>query len=553
MNRFLLPGDKIAGKYRILRRLGQGGMGVVYLSLHERLGRQVAIKVLHTQLEHMKEAMARFELEIRAMAKVNNRHVAQAFDADVLEDGSPFLVMEYLDGRDLRAEMKLRRAIPYQEAVSYIIQTCEGVAAVHDVGIVHRDLKPNNLFVTNLDAVRCVKILDFGIVKLLSDADASMTAENTAVGTPLYMSPEQLNNDQEISPSSDVWAMGVVLYELIAGVSPFAADRPGAVVAAIMLEEPPPLSRLVPGLPTQVSEAISGALAKSPAKRIGSARELAARLEPYSMPMTDLIVVPTTPSGRPVVLPKRETLRPELSARIQNEIERGGALVPGNVSIRVDELRQLPSLARLSIPLTSAAVPLARRAALRTSETESCALNSSEKQPSFVPTRFALPSNINSTRSSVTDVVEKGAKRWRTKAVVGTAMLLGIGMIAFWVSRPKTVDVPTNEPMTLRLPVQQNVPFTASKSTHRVEPEIQPKTIDEKSATLLKTSSSANTQQRLELAPTIQSATLQTKFKLGTQTVQKTPAGVSSISKGERTPGVVEKRLNPTDKNPTHL
>ncbi|HMA94446.1 MAG TPA: protein kinase [Polyangiaceae bacterium] len=357
----LRPGDKIAGKYRIQRRLGQGGMGMVFLAEHERLGRQVAIKVLHAQLEQREVAMARFEREIRAMAQVSSRHVAQAFDADVLEDGSPFLVMEYLDGRDLRAELKLRRAIPYPEAAGYIVQTCEGVAAVHDVGIIHRDLKPNNLFITHLDAARCVKVLDFGIVKLLSTADVTMTAENTSVGTPLYMSPEQLNNEREISPCSDVWAMTVVLYELIAGVSPFAADRPGAVVAAIMLEQPPLLSRLVSALPSQLADVIAEGLEKSPSRRIGSARELASRLAPFAMPTDRIVVASNMSSGRPVAISRKDSLRPELAAQIQHEVERGAALAGSNEQLRVDELRQLPSLARLAIPLTHAAAVEAAR------------------------------------------------------------------------------------------------------------------------------------------------------------------------------------------------
>jgi serine/threonine-protein kinase len=360
MSQSFVPGDRIAGKYRILKTIGQGGMGTVYLAQHERLNRQVAVKVLHSELVETEEAVTRFEREIQAMALVRHRNVAEALDADVLDDGSPFLVMEYLEGRDLRAELKLRRAIPYREAVAYVVQACEGVAAVHDVGIIHRDLKPHNLFVTNLSGARCVKVLDFGVAKFLASTDVSMTATDKSVGTPLYMSPEQLSRPKDISPITDVWSLGVVLYELIAGVSPFAGEGPGAVVAAIMLDEPALLSRVVPDVPVALSDVIVDALVKSSANRIGSVRELASKLTPFALPVDQLIVPSTTPSRQPIKAPPRASLRPELSARIIREVDRLSENLPvGQRNTRSDQLRRIPNLAALSIPLTSAATPLA--------------------------------------------------------------------------------------------------------------------------------------------------------------------------------------------------
>jgi serine/threonine-protein kinase len=360
MTQSFVSGDRIAGKYRILKTIGQGGMGTVYLAQHERLNRQVAVKVLHSELLETDEAVTRFEREIQAMALVRHRHVAEALDADVLDDGSPFLVMEYLEGRDLRAELKLRRAIPYREAVAYVIQACEGVAAVHDVGIIHRDLKPHNLFVENLTGARCVKVLDFGVAKFLSGIDVSMTATDKSVGTPLYMSPEQLSRPKDVSPITDVWSLGVVLYELIAGVSPFAGEGPGAVVAAIMLDEPALLSRVVPDVPVALSDVVVDALVKSPANRIGSVRELASKLLPFGLPIEQLIVSSTTTSRRPIKVPLRASLRPDLSARIMKEVERHSENLPiGQRNTRSDQLRRIPNLAAFSIPLTSAATPLA--------------------------------------------------------------------------------------------------------------------------------------------------------------------------------------------------
>ena len=360
MSRAILPGDKIAGKYRVLRPLGEGGMGSVYLAEHERLNRQVAIKVLHPHLAEGELAVARFEREIKVMARVRNSHVAEALDADVLDDGSLFLVMEYLDGRDLRAELKLRSSIPYPEAVAYLVQACEGVAAVHETGVIHRDLKPSNLFVTNLTGARQVKVLDFGVAKVLAGTEASLTATDNAVGTPLYMSPEQLVNPAEISERADVWALGAVLYTLIAGVSPFAASSPGAVVAAIMYDDAPRLSRLVPDVPDALTEILVDTLAKSPARRIGSARELGRRLAPFAMPNDLIVVARATTSRPPAVMPKRRSSQPELSARVTSEVDRHSVKFPIGSPDEVtksNQLRRIPKLGGLHLG-TEAAPPV---------------------------------------------------------------------------------------------------------------------------------------------------------------------------------------------------
>lgn len=355
-------GDQIAGKYRILRELGSGGMGVVYLARHERLERLVAIKVLHAQLGRSEGAVTRFEREIKALASIKSVYVAHAIDADILEDGSLYLVMEYLEGRDLRSETKLRGCIPPNEAVAYVIQACEGVAAAHDAGIIHRDLKPHNLFVTQLTGARLIKVLDFGVAKFLGSSDPGVTATDVAVGTPLYMSPEQLCRPDEVSPRSDVWALGVVLYEIIAGTSPFAANMPGAVVAAVTLEDPIAIERIVPEVSDGLAAVISDALIKAHERRIPSVRELAERLKPFSMPTDAVFVAAAISSQRPVLALERASARPDISKRIQDEIEAFDrkSLGPAERATVGDALRKLPSLEKLSIPLTKPAIPGAR-------------------------------------------------------------------------------------------------------------------------------------------------------------------------------------------------
>lgn len=343
-------GARIAGKYRIVRPLGEGGMGMVYMAEHELLDRTVAIKVLHAQLQHRELAVKRFEREIKAMALVQNPHIAQAVDAGVLENGALYLAMEYLDGHNLRAELKLRRAIPYPEAVAYVMQACAGVAAVHDLSIIHRDLKPHNLFLTQLTEARCVKVLDFGIAKFIDRPDGGMTDSEVAVGTPLYMAPEQLSRPEDISRRTDVWSLAVVLYELIAGVSPFAASTPGGVVAAVVLQDPVPLSSIVPEVPLGLTRAIAKALSKSPAQRTSGVRELAAELAPFAMPLDRIVVTAPTTSTRPLPALERVSLHPELAACIEKEVD---AFEPNNSSsgsgAPAHVVRELPSLAKLAI------------------------------------------------------------------------------------------------------------------------------------------------------------------------------------------------------------
>lgn len=435
----------------------------MYLAEHERLNRQVAIKVLHSHLAQGEVSVARFEREIKVMARVRNGHVAEALDADVLEDGSLFLVMEYLNGRDLRAELKLRSAIPYPEAVAYIVQACEGVAAVHESGIIHRDLKPSNLFVTNLTGARQVKVLDFGVAKVLAGAEASLTATDSAVGTPLYMSPEQLVNPTEISERADVWALGAVLHTLIAGVSPFAASSPGAVVAAIMYDDAPRLSRVVRDVPDALADILVDALAKSPARRIGSARELGRRLAPFAMPNDLIVVAPAKTSRPPPVIPERRSVHAELSARVTSEVDRHSVKFPIDARddvTRSDQLRRIPNLGLLHAD-TEAGLPLAL-------------LGPSENPPALAPpspsTRppprisfWAIGALVLMSSVGVVASVWKGAPDSRARAPAPRSIqaVLPSGSAARVVS----LDAGSATSMPPALPVIEPPPLPSSSSS----------------------------------------------------------------------------------------
>ncbi|WP_437613727.1 serine/threonine-protein kinase [Sorangium sp. So ce834] len=219
-------GQIIRGKYRLERVLGTGGMGVVIAARHLRLEEPVAIKLLHSWLAQRPDAIERFLREARAASRLTSDHVVRVFDVDLLESGAPFIVMEYLEDMDLRALLGERGPLPIGEAVSYVLDTCEAISEAHALGIVHRDLKPQNLFVARRrDGSVRLKVLDFGISKIVptpgATGDGFITSTDVMLGSPLYMAPEQLGSPRAVDARVDIWALGVVLYQLLTARMPF--------------------------------------------------------------------------------------------------------------------------------------------------------------------------------------------------------------------------------------------------------------------------------------------------------------------------------------------
>ena len=274
-------GDVLGGKYSVVRVVGEGGMGVVYEARHTKLGQRVAIKLLREAERLVPEFVHRFEREARAAAKLKSPNVTRVYDVDQLDDGTPFMVMEFLDGVDLDTELEQRGRLPPDEAVGYLLQACSAVAEAHALGIVHRDLKPHNLFLTGPREARQVKLLDFGISKIHDESETSVTLTRSSLGTPLYMSPEQIRSARKADTRSDVWSLGVILYELITGRAPFDGDGPSGVIAAITADDPMPPDALCPGLSSELSAAILKALEKRPSRRYQSVTELAEALRPF--------------------------------------------------------------------------------------------------------------------------------------------------------------------------------------------------------------------------------------------------------------------------------
>ncbi len=268
------PGATIANKYRVTRILGEGGMGLVYEAKHEALGTAVAIKVLRDEVMKDQEAVARFAREARAAAVLRGPHAARILDVGEAEGGQPFMVMELLDGNDLGDELERRGPLPVLEAIDYVAQACDAIAEAHDLGIVHRDLKPANLFLIRIAGRRMVKVLDFGISRYDGAGEQRVTQTQSAFGTPLYMSPEALRSAKHTDARSDVWAFGVILYELLTGMPPFLGDTATAVAVSVTVDKPKALAGVRPDIPPELDAIIARAMDKDPSRRFQHAREL---------------------------------------------------------------------------------------------------------------------------------------------------------------------------------------------------------------------------------------------------------------------------------------
>jgi serine/threonine-protein kinase len=244
-------GDIIAGKYRIENVIGSGAMGVVVAARHLLLEEKVAIKFLLPQATENREAVARFMREARAAVKIKSEHVARVSDISVLENGTPYIVMEFLDGCDLAAWLRDRGPLPTAIAVEFVLQACEALAEAHSLGIVHRDLKPANLFVVErADGVRAVKVLDFGISKTVRGGGlgGSITDTMAVMGSPSYMSPEQMESARDVDERTDVWALGAILCELVSGKLPYSGQSLPQVYASIVAGPQPNLRNFSPAM-----------------------------------------------------------------------------------------------------------------------------------------------------------------------------------------------------------------------------------------------------------------------------------------------------------------
>jgi serine/threonine-protein kinase len=281
-------GDVIAGKYTIERVLAVGGMGAVMAAHDMALDRRVAVKFLLPKALESPEIRERFFREARAAVSIRSEHVVDVYEVGVSSPDTPYIVMEYLPGRDLHKLLENRAPLPVPEAIDFVLQSCEALAEAHTLGIVHRDVKPSNLFVTHRpDGTPFVKVLDFGISKTmarLEEHSKSLTQSSVALGSPLYMSPEQVRNSKVVDSRTDIWSLGVVLFELLAKRLPFDGETIPSLAAAIASDAPLSLRSLRPDVEPKLEAIILRCLEKDPARRYQKISSLARDLAEFAEP-----------------------------------------------------------------------------------------------------------------------------------------------------------------------------------------------------------------------------------------------------------------------------
>ncbi|MFC1641720.1 serine/threonine-protein kinase [Myxococcota bacterium] len=274
-------GAVIGNRFEVERVLGRGGMGIVVGVFDRQRGQPVALKLLSADVIDQPEAVERFQREARASQCIDSEHIAKVLEAGTLDNGHPYLVMEYLDGTDLDTRLAESGPLPVDEAVGYVLQVLVALAEAHAAGFVHRDLKPANLFVIRqADNQTQVKVLDFGVAKMVADVRGTreITGPSGALGSPCYMSPEQIRSPRDVDDRTDIWAVGVILYQLVTGRLPFEGRTLYQLMIAVSTQQPRPMRESVPGVPEQLEAVVARCLEKEPERRFANVSELAEEL-----------------------------------------------------------------------------------------------------------------------------------------------------------------------------------------------------------------------------------------------------------------------------------
>ena len=322
----LHEGVLVAGKYRVGKPLGVGGMGLVLAAVHEALGTHVALKVIHKDSLRDASIAARFVQEGRAAAQLKSDHVVRVHDLGTLDDGTPFLAMERLEGVDLGCLLDEKKRLDVDSAIEIVRQTCDALGEAHALGIVHRDLKPQNLFlVQRAGRPLQVKVLDFGIAKILSQEQFQLqiaTHSTAIMGSPVYMAPEQMRAAKAADGRSDLWSLGVIFYQLLAGRVPFEAESLPELCARVLTSTAPPLDASL-GLPPGLAEVVLRCLENEPNQRFATAEQLVEALTPFF-------------TTKPVMLPEVSTLATALEKERARAVAHEGATLPAATAALLD-------------------------------------------------------------------------------------------------------------------------------------------------------------------------------------------------------------------------
>ena len=417
----LVVGQTYAARYRVTRKLGEGAMGAVYEAEHLLIHRRVALKLLHAHVADRPDArsmLARFEREAQAAGRIGSPHIVEVLDLGELPDGARFMVMELLDGETLAQRLQWRGRLSAEEAVPIACQVLAGLGAAHAADIVHRDLKPANVFLVSTRGGDFVKVLDFGVSKFnVAGDDLATTTPGAAVGTPYYMSPEQAKGSRQVDQRSDLYAVGVLLYQCVSGRVPFDGGTFNELIFRIVLEAPPPLESFVPDLDPAFVAIVRKAMAREPEGRYQSARELHEALAQWLAQVTggavDLGAVPWgagpapySPSSRPVGGPHSDVSFEHATTRIRDAPVRRpraavvllgviGVVSLGAAALLVARAGAGPSKLAAAAPAPSAVTPTA-------GET-----GSPSPSPSTNPAPSAEPSSTASTTTPVPAVAPR--------------------------------------------------------------------------------------------------------------------------------------------------
>jgi serine/threonine-protein kinase len=334
------PGDLVAGKYRVERVMAIGGMGVVVAARHEDLDQPVAIKLLRQDALSNAEAVARFLREARTAAKLQGEHIARVFDVGTTDEGIPFMVMEFLSGQDLQQILETNGPLPVRDAVDHVLQALEAVAEAHAAGVVHRDLKPSNLFLaTRPDGSRIIKVLDFGISRgqgLDTPTDGQvLTATKQVMGSPGYMSPEQMTRPRGVDGRTDIWSIGVVLYALLTGEQPFQGETVAAVMASILHDPLPRVRAKRSDVPAALERVIERCLERDVTVRYATVAQVARALAPLgserarlSVESVERSLEAASPAGKTLL--RMAEVKPDDSGAIASTAWAGAALGQGS-------------------------------------------------------------------------------------------------------------------------------------------------------------------------------------------------------------------------------